>query len=336
MRLTGLHLSGIGGQDVVKTPLEPKLPDCIERLRSRAESRDAVGAPEIVATQKADLRHEVVLDHEVLCLESVPVSRIEELPLVARIIRVQTRGLGLGDIGQETDVVIERKGAVDAIRPVGPVTGQRHGPVGKHGADAAATKDVSFYTQHGKVRRLDTRPRHIVGLNVQHADIERARLPSHTPATDDRGDGPVLEPDPPRMEQRRRIDIARIAAVAPSTLLTQRTVPRALPAATACEAEDALPFEKELALLGKEETESRQVDLLLVGLDLGEVGVVGQVGGQILRDAVLDVDADVAAAGIPYGWAGAEVGGQAGDDKRFDLEVVAGIGRLETNHRGRI
>ncbi len=38
--------------------------------------------------------------------------------------------------------------------------------------------------------------------------------------------------------------------------------------------EGPLPFEEELALLGKEQTEARQVHLLLVDLDLREIGVV--------------------------------------------------------------
>ena len=60
------------------------------------------------------------------------------------------------------------------------------------------------------------------------------------------------------------------------------------------EGEDALALEKEVALLGKEQVEPRQVDLLLVLFDLREIGVVREVGGQALGDAVLHVDADVA------------------------------------------
>ena len=54
----------------------------------------------------------------------------------------------------------------------------------------------------------------------------------------------------------------------------------------------AEPLEEEIALLGKEQVEPREVHLLLVDLDLREVGVDGEVGGQVLRDAVLDVAAD--------------------------------------------
>ena len=60
------------------------------------------------------------------------------------------------------------------------------------------------------------------------------------------------------------------------------------------EEEDSLPLEEEVALLGVEQIESRQVHLLHVVLDLGEVGVVGEVGDQAAREPVLDVEARVA------------------------------------------
>ena len=63
----------------------------------------------------------------------------------------------------------------------------------------------------------------------------------------------------------------------------------------AAEIEDPLALEKEVALLGEEQAEAREVDLLLVLLDLREVGVDRQVGGQPAREAVLHIDADVAA-----------------------------------------
>ena len=52
----------------------------------------------------------------------------------------------------------------------------------------------------------------------------------------------------------------------------------------AAERERALVLEEELALLRKEQAEAREVDLLLVGFDLREVGVVGEVGRQVLRE----------------------------------------------------
>ncbi len=52
-------------------------------------------------------------------------------------------------------------------------------------------------------------------------------------------------------------------------------------------------LQEELTFLGKEETEPREVDLLLVGLDLGEVGSVSEVERQRLGHAVLGVETPV-------------------------------------------
>ncbi len=64
-------------------------------------------------------------------------------------------------------------------------------------------------------------------------------------------------------------------------------------APAAAEVEDAAPFEEEVALLGEEEGEAREVHLLLVDLHLREVGVHGEVGGEVRRDRVLHVAADL-------------------------------------------
>ena len=65
-----------------------------------------------------------------------------------------------------------------------------------------------------------------------------------------------------------------------------------LPGAFA-EPEDIGPLEKELPLLREEEAVGRQVELLLVGLDLGEIGIDRQVGGHVRRQPVLQIDARI-------------------------------------------
>ena len=70
------------------------------------------------------------------------------------------------------------------------------------------------------------------------------------------------------------------------------SVPLLRAGAAAGEVEDAAALEEEVALLREEQAEAREVDLLLVDLDLREVGVDGEVGGQVRRDAVLDVAAE--------------------------------------------
>ncbi len=59
------------------------------------------------------------------------------------------------------------------------------------------------------------------------------------------------------------------------------------------ELEHAGVLEEEVALLREEQVEARQVDLLLVGLDLREVGVDGEVPRQARGHAVLHVEAGV-------------------------------------------
>ncbi len=62
------------------------------------------------------------------------------------------------------------------------------------------------------------------------------------------------------------------------------------------ELEDAGVLQKELALLGKEQVETRQVDLLVIRLHLGEVGVDGEVEHLARRQSQLRVEAD---RGVP-------------------------------------
>ncbi|MFN7983546.1 MAG: hypothetical protein U0Q11_17000 [Vicinamibacterales bacterium] len=62
----------------------------------------------------------------------------------------------------------------------------------------------------------------------------------------------------------------------------------------AAEIEDALSFEKELALFRKEQREPGEVHLLFIDFDLREVGVVGEVRGQApLRTPTSRVEAGV-------------------------------------------
>ena len=53
----------------------------------------------------------------------------------------------------------------------------------------------------------------------------------------------------------------------------------------------ARAFQEELALLGKEQGKAGEVDLPIVGLRLGKVGVHGQDGGEVGRDVLGDVQA---------------------------------------------
>ena len=124
---------------------------------------------------------------------------------------------------------------------------------------------------------------HVAGAHLQHADLIAAAAAEQPAAGDDRHDAAVLEADPPAEENHRDLGIVAGAAALRS------------------EAEELLPFQEELALLGKLQREPRQVELLLVVFDLREVRVLGEVGDVALRDRPLDVHADVAVATFAIG-----------------------------------
>src|SRR4030095_8709787 len=79
-------------------------------------------------------------------------------------------------------------------------------------------------------------------------------------------------------------------------------------------------LEKERALFRKAQVESRKVDLLGIDLDLGEVGVVGQIEVEARRQPDLGVAADVP---IQFGRrSGKEVSVGRADDVGKDLEIA--------------
>ena len=134
--------------------------------------------------------------------------------------------------------------------------------VGEHRADRAAAQDVALDPQHGEIRRLGAASSVLVaGLDVDDADAVCADLAGEPAAGVDR--------------DHAARDSGRCAGCRTGTACRRRVV-RPLPAAGAAagEVEHAAAFEEEVALLGKEQAEPRQVDLLLVDLDLREVGVV--------------------------------------------------------------
>ena len=108
------------------------------------------------------------------------------------------------------------------------------------------------------------------GLHVQHPDVVPAQLAAEPRAAENVDRLAAGEADPAREEQVDRLGLAEL--------------------------EDLGVLEEERTLLGKEKAEARQVDLLLVGFDLREVGVDREVQRQVGADAPLEVDADVAGA----------------------------------------
>ena len=59
----------------------------------------------------------------------------------------------------------------------------------------------------------------------------------------------------------------------------------------ACEIEKESAVEKEIALLGEQQREAREIDLALIDFRLGEVGVHCEVGSEAGRDAIEQIEA---------------------------------------------
>ena len=64
--------------------------------------------------------------------------------------------------------------------------------------------------------------------------------------------------------------------------------------ADASELEQVRIAQEEVALLGKEQIEAREVDLPVVDFRRGEIGVDGERAGERRRDAVVDVERRIA------------------------------------------
>src|SRR3989442_8506505 len=107
------------------------------------------------------------------------------------------------------------------------------------------------------------------GSRIEHADPPWPEPPVEPPPGEDRH----------RRTTRVEADAARVEQLHPA-----RRPQVELPAR----------FEEELALLGKEERKSGEIDDLLVGFYLREVGADRDVRGQRRRDAQLSVDSALA------------------------------------------
>ena len=90
---------------------------------------------------------------------------------------------------------------------------------------------------------------------------------------------------------------------------------------------------KNSPLLGKEEAESCEVHLLFISLDLGEVGVDREVGYEVLRHAVFQIESDVATPRVGDLRHRGAVTRHIGDRVRLDLEATASVRYLDSDER---
>ncbi len=200
--------------------------------------------------------------------------------------------------------------------------------------DIGIPQDVAAAAQHGVV--------------VAVPAVVRLRLNRHQPdaGPSDATGEPAARRNRNLLPGRRQADAAREEQ---QHLLFRRREPRVAEprlARDVAEVEHPGVLEEELALLGEEQAELRQVHLLLVGLGLREIGLRGDVEGQRRRDAVLDVETRVD-VGVEF--PAAEGARRVGTDPRFDPQVpsLARIGQprqcagqagtiqvVDTRHRG--
>ena len=170
-------------------------------------------------------------------------------------------------------------------------------------------------------------PGRVVGLDVQRADGVAARLAGQSRPAENRHGLAAGQADAAAVEDLRHVAAAEEARSAE----TRGAELAARVAGRAAEVEDAAAFEEELPLLRKEQVEPRQVELRLVGLHLREVGVVGEVRGQVLRQAVLDVDAAVAGALVHDLLRRIEGAVDRPDGVRLDLEPAVAARDLDAD-----
>ena len=150
-----------------------------------------------------------------------------------------------------------------------------------HRADAAAAQDVAFGARNGERRRLDAlrltfERRKIAGADAEQAHRETPRFAAQSSAGTERRNASAVETDPPAEKEIGRH--ATPGAQAGARTSGKRERPEVL--------------QEEIPLLGKEQVEPREVHLLLIDLDLREIGVGGDVDGQILCHAVLEIATD--------------------------------------------
>ena len=181
-----------------------------------------------------------------------------------------------------------------------------------------SAQDVALHPQHGEVGRLGARELLVAGLDVHGADAPAADLAGETPADVNRNHPAAIEADPPAVEQRRRV---RAGLAEPTA------------GAAAGEVEVAAPLEEEVALLGQEQAEPGEVHLLLVHLDLREVGVHGEVGGDVGRHAVLEIAAELRVEVAAHRRHPEVVGRRAAERIGLDLHVARRRRQVQAHQR---
>ena len=273
----------------------------------RTEAQQGEVAAEVGAAQEPHFGEEVGLHLEPLDLGAVAIGVVVDETAVAEAVALDALRARRRHVAVEPQVLEEPEAAVDADAVVAadPARGGR--AVGAHRADGAAGEDVALDAEHGEVGAVDAGGVVGAGLDVEGAD-GRAPALAVEPAARQQGDlAAAVEADAPAEEEERGI-------------ATAGGQPGAGPAG---EGERAGALEEEVALLGEEQVEAGQVDLLFVYLHLREVGVHRQVGGQVLGEPVLDVAAEAGFGIAVDRRLHRAIGGEAAEHVRLQLDGPA-------------
>ena len=179
---------------------------------------------------------------------------------------------GLGQVRADLQAAAKRKVGIDAHRPV-EVARARLVLVDEDGADARAPQDVAAVAADEEV--VTGTAEGAVGLDVEHADVMRARLARQPRAADDRH----------RLARGRQADATTEEQIGLHLRRRERR--------PGAHREEVRVLEEEVALLREEEAEAREVDLLVVDFHLGEVGVEREIEVEPGRQAIARIEADV-------------------------------------------
>ncbi len=270
---------------------------------SRPHAEDLVVAM-AVAGQEADLGVEVLADiaHGGVGREAPAAPRGGDVP--GGVGPLQLRGVGSGHEGSQRQLVADADAAVDGVGPV-VVAGETAGAVHEEAAD---TGTVGEFLRDARDRVRVLGIPHLVGagLDVQQAQIQACHAPGEPAAARD-GD--------------------RLAA-GDADAAAEEEVGAPCP-----DGEEARVLEEERALLGKQQREAGQVDLLVVDLDLREVGVHRHVQGEALGDLHLGLAPELGLSsepglrrvGVVPGRGSQHVGRDGGGsaERRFDPRQLA-------------
>src|SRR5215510_8317386 len=242
--------------DVVDRALIEELPHRREASCPRTEPPQCGAAAHVASTEETDLRIEIVADRDVFELRAVTVAVVIELTAVAEIVGPAAVGLRTSPVRVDVQIVVKAERAIETVDAVGAAAALPDRPAGQQQADTAAPKQIAFETHDREIRGPDSAV--VLRLHVDQAQAvptDSARRPA---TGDDRYGLSIVQTDSAAVEQNRHVAVLGRKPTRRST----------------AEREESLILEEEIALLGEEHAEARQVHLLLIGFDLREVGVV--------------------------------------------------------------